>query len=109
MREAEKNSALGFYDWQKEDCWLASSMEGKRRPLELVEAGVVAAAVPSSTSLFFRRLALLLSDLALTLFSCYPLGIQALALDRLTLLFGGLELDLLCRQTLLFSGGADLF
>ena len=63
----------------------------------------------SSTSLFFRRLALLLSDLALALLCCYPLGIQALALDRLTLLFGGLELNLLCRQTLLFSGGADLF
>ena len=63
----------------------------------------------SGTSLFFCRLALLLSDLALTLFCCNPLCIQALALDRLTLLLGGLELDLLCRQALLFSGGADLF
>ena len=63
----------------------------------------------SGTSLFFCRLALLLSDLALTLFCCNPLCIQALALDRLTLLLGGLELDLLCRQALLFGGGADLF
>ena len=46
MREAEKKFALGFYDWQKEDYWLASSMGERRRPPALEEAGVVATIVP---------------------------------------------------------------